>query len=485
MGIDYFGGGRLMMARLQAWAERLFREPIREEVAAPPTEVDPRRAAAVVDLALRAAEMAIQTGAVTSDATSYALTITSAYGVVADVDVTFTSILISYHRRGRAEPITGFRGVRQRLTNYTQLTQLLRLIDDIGTGNVELEAARVRLDALRSHSRPYRIWVITLGQTVTGVGVAAILGGRPGEMALAALANTLMFLVQYALTRTQLSVFFIQALGAAVPTALAMWVMHVRAGELGWFSMVSPSLIVSAGIVTALAGVGVVGAARDAMDGNLITAGARTFDAVMQTAGIIVGVSITLWAGLALGVPGYIAPTGGYANPSALQIVWAILIALGVAVGFQLGLRALPFVALLAGTGFAVYQWSLPLVGNWPAAASLGAVVVGFMAQFIVGRFRIPLIALVTTGVVALMPGSALYRGLYELIRSIDEPISVQAQISLGNAVMVGLGLAAGSTFGAQLARPVGMPTAKLFRVAELRTLRRSRKSTTNTEVAR
>ena len=455
---------------------------MREKNTLQPSDVDPRHAAAVVDLALRAAEMAIQTGAVTSDATSYALTIMSAYGLTADVDVTFTSITISYHRRGRAEPITGFRGVRQRVTNYTQLTQLLRLIDRIGSGTLDLDVARDKLDALRSESQPYRVWVITLGQALTGVGVAAILGGRPGEMLLAAIANSLMYLVQLALARTQLSVFFIQALGAAVPTTMAVWIMAVRATDIRWFSMVSPSLIASAGIVTALAGIGVVAAARDAMDGNLITAGARTFDAILQTSGIIVGVAITLWVGLKLGVEGYIAPTSGYASPSALQIVWAILIAIGLAFGFQLGLKALPFVAGLAAAGFAVYQWSLPVVGNWPAAAALGALVVGFLAQFIVGRFRIPLVALVTAGVVALMPGSALYRGLYELIRTIDEPVSVQAQISLSNAILVALGLAAGSTFGAQIARPVGLPTARLFRVAELRTVRRTRRSPTNTE---
>lgn len=462
--------------------DRVLRKPYVAPTPAVVSGVEPQRAAAVVDFALRAAELAIQTGAATSDAIAYALTVTSAYGLTADVDVTFTSVTISYHRLGRAEPITGFRGVRQRLTNYRQLTDLVRLIDDVGTGGLELELARDRLDVIRAHSRPYRGWVVTAGQALTGVGVAAILGGRPGEMALAALANTLMYLLQLWLARTQLSVFFIQAIGASVPTAMAMAIMQVRASNLGWFSMVSPSLIVSAGIVTALAGVGVVGAARDAMDGNLITAGARTFDAVMQTAGIIVGVAVTLWAGLALGVQGYIAPTSGYANPSLMQVVWAVLIAVGVAFGFQLQLSALPFIAVLAAGGFATYQYSLPYVGNWPAAAALGAIVVGFFSQFFVGRFRIPSVALVTVGVVSLMPGSALYRGLYELIRNVDEPLSVQAQVSLTNAVMVALGLAAGSTFGAQLSRPIGLPTAKLFRLAEARAMKRSTRSTTSTE---
>src|SRR5690606_14344322 len=115
-----------------------------------PSQVDHLHAAAVVDLALRVAELAIQAGAVNSEATSFALTVTSAYGLSADVDVTWASVMISYHRRGRAEPITGFRGVRQRVTNYTLLTQLLRLIDDIGSGKVELDDAIDRFEALRN-----------------------------------------------------------------------------------------------------------------------------------------------------------------------------------------------------------------------------------------------------------------------------------------------------------------------------------------------
>src|SRR5690606_17338191 len=123
-----------------------------------PSQVDHLHAAAVVDLALRVAELAVQAGAVTSEATSFALTVTSAYGLAADVDVTWTSVTISYHRRGRAEPITGFRGVRKRNTNYTTLAQLTHLIDEIGEGGLDLEEAREKLDALYDNIRPYRGW---------------------------------------------------------------------------------------------------------------------------------------------------------------------------------------------------------------------------------------------------------------------------------------------------------------------------------------
>lgn len=418
--------------------------------------VDRRYAAAVVDLALRAAEVGVASGAVTSEATAYALTICDAYGVPADVDITWTSVTISYHRRGRAEPITGFRRVGRWVTDYTLLTRLLRLIDEVGAGQLSLEAARDRMDAIQATRLPYRGWVVCLGQMAVGVGVAGLLGGRPLELTLAGVAIALLYVVQSLLGRTRLSGFFVQAFGAAVPTTMALAIMHVRAGGSSVFALVSPSMIVAAGIVWMLAGVGIVGAARDAMDGNLITATARAFDALLQTAGIVVGVIVTLWLGFRLGVEGYIAPTAGHASPSPTQVFWASVVAIGTGLAFQLGLRDLPYVAVLGGIGFGVYQYSLPWIGSGPGAVALGAIVVGFLAQIVTGRWRIPLIALVTSAVVALMPGSALYRGLYEAINSFDEPLSVQAQINLGEATMIGLALAAGSTLGSQLARPLG-----------------------------
>lgn len=468
--------------------ERIFRAPVPAKEPPPVSQVGHVHAAAVVDLALRVAELGVQTGALTSESTAFALTVGAAYGLEIDVDVTFTSISISYHRRGRVEPITGFRGVRQRVTNYTVLTSLTRLIDRIAGGELTVDEARASLDRIRDETPPYRAWVISVGQGLTGAGVAAILGGNGLEMFLAAVANALLFLVQLPLLRTQLSSFFIQAIGAAVPTAIALTVMEIRTKPENWlypwFATVSPSLIVASGIVSLLAGVGVVAAARDALDGNMITAGARTYDALIQTAGIVVGVAVALWAGLRLGVEGYIAPTTGWAMPSAWQILWASMIAVGVGLGFQLGLRILPLCALLGALGFAAYQYSLPVVGNFPGAIAVGAFTVGFLSQLSAGRWRIPSIALVTTGIVSMMPGSTLYRGIFEALRTVDSAMSVQAQINLTQAVLIGLALAAGSAFGSQIARPLSMPASWILRNAMRRSLSRSRRRPAATDTA-
>src|SRR5690606_8696108 len=107
-------------------------------------------------------------------------------------------------------------------------------------------------------TRPYRTWVVCLGAGLSGAGVAAILGGRAPEMMLAGIANMLLYLVKIPLLRTQLSVFFIQAIAAAVPTTIALAVMELRSRPDGWLyplvETVSPSLIVAAGIVALLAG---------------------------------------------------------------------------------------------------------------------------------------------------------------------------------------------------------------------------------------
>lgn len=460
--------------RIESW----IRRPPRPAVIASSGAVGDAHAAAVVDLALRTAELGVQTGALTSEATAFALTVGAAYGLEMDVDVTWTSIIISYQPSGRSEPITGFRGVRQRVNNYTVLTGLTRLVNRISKGELTVDEARAELDRVRTETPPYRHWVICLGQMLLGAGVAAILGGGPLEMLLAAIANALLYIVQVPLLRTQLSVFFIQAIGAAVPTVLGLVVMEIRSNFNSplypLFYQVSPSMIVASGIVSLLAGTGIVAAARDALDGNLITAGARTYDAIMQTTGIVIGVTVTLWLGLRLGIEGYIAPTTGWALPSAWQVLWASVIAVGVGLGFQLGMRALPHCAVLGAVGYAVYQFSMPLIGSWPGAIAVGAFTVGFLAQLASRKWQVPSIALVTTGIVSMMPGSMLYRGLFEAIRSIDGPLGPQAEIALTQVAMVGLALAAGSALGTQLARPLSMPTTWIARNALQASLWRS-----------
>ena len=88
----------------------------------PPTEplslwrgadgVDHVTARAVIDLAMRVGETLLSTGASASGVVATVLRLTDAYGLRSvHVDVSFTSISVSYHRGPDADPMTVMRGI--------------------------------------------------------------------------------------------------------------------------------------------------------------------------------------------------------------------------------------------------------------------------------------------------------------------------------------------------------------------------------------
>jgi len=107
--------------------------------------VDQRTARAVIDLAMRVGETLLSTGASASDVVATALRLTDAYGLRSvHVDVTFTSISVSYHRGPDADPMTVMRGITVRSTDFTRLERLQALVRDISVEPVEIELARAR-----------------------------------------------------------------------------------------------------------------------------------------------------------------------------------------------------------------------------------------------------------------------------------------------------------------------------------------------------
>ncbi|WP_458933141.1 threonine/serine exporter family protein, partial [Enterococcus faecium] len=62
--------------------------------------------------------------------------------------------------------------------------------------------------------------------------------------------------------------------------------------DTGWDAVeaVRPSVIVASGIVLMLAGLAVVGAAQDAIDGFALTATGRILELTTQTLGVVLGI---------------------------------------------------------------------------------------------------------------------------------------------------------------------------------------------------
>ena len=131
------------------------------------------------------------------------------------VDITYTSVAVSWHGGGGTDPMTVLRTVKVRSADFTRLENIQRLVREVVDGGVPVRQARERLDAVASAPHPYRRWVVTVSLALLGAAVAALIGGSLPVMALSAATTALVDRVQRRLAHLGLPALFSQAVGPA------------------------------------------------------------------------------------------------------------------------------------------------------------------------------------------------------------------------------------------------------------------------------
>jgi uncharacterized membrane protein YjjP (DUF1212 family) len=407
--------------------------------------MDDLAAHAALGLALRIGASLLAVGGSAADVTATVLRVAAAYGLAnCQVDVTFTSLTVSYDRED-AVPLTAMRTVRTSRADYTRLQRITDLARAVGAGDVDVEEAHRRLDRVVSAPPTYRRSVNALGWAGVAGSVGFLLGGRWLEALVAALTTALIEAVLRVLNRRSLPLFFQQAAGAALATGVAVLL-------LAWDTDVRTSLVVAAGIVVLLAGLSLVGAAQDAISGFPVTAAARAFEVVTLTTGIVVGIAAVLDVALRAGIPlDVVAPV------PVVPFAVGLAASAGISGSWALASHARPrAVVLAAGAGGLAWTttWAAGAVGAGPAVASgVAAVVLGFCGELVTDRLRIPPVLVAVCGIVPLLPGLAIYQGLFAIVVEGDIPGGLGALVG---AAAIGLALAAGVTLGEYLGRPVG-----------------------------
>jgi uncharacterized membrane protein YjjP (DUF1212 family) len=384
-------------------------------------------------------------GAPAADVTATVLRVAAAYGLIScHVDITFTSITVSYDREG-AVPLTAVRIVRSIQTDYTRLQGITDLAREVAAGGLEVEEAHRRLDAVVSAPAIYRRAVDAIGWAGVAGCFGFVLGGGWLEAVLAALTTALIEQMLRVLNRFSLPPFFQQAAGAALATGVAVFLVALDVD-------VRSSLVVAAGIVVLLAGMSLVSAAQDAISGFPVTAGARAFELVTLTVGIVVGIAGVLDLAQRAQIP--LAAVDISASPVPFTV--ALLASAGIAAFWAVVSHARPrAVGLAAVAGSLAWTtfWAVGGVGVGPVLASaVAAVVLGFCGEVLTGRLRIPPQLIAVCGIVPLLPGLAIYDGLFAIVVDADIDRGLAALVG---AAAIGLALAAGVTLGEFLGRPV------------------------------
>jgi uncharacterized membrane protein YjjP (DUF1212 family) len=407
--------------------------------------MDDLTAHAALGLALRIGASMLAVGASAADVTATVLRVAAAYGLTScQVDITFTSITVSYDRED-AVPLTAVRIVRTSRADYTRLQGITELARTVAADGLDVEEAHRRLDRVVSAPATYRRTVNALAWAGVAGCFGLVLGGGWLEALIAALTTALIEQVLRVLNRHSLPPFFQQAAGAALATGVAVLLV-------AWDVDVRTSLVVAAGIVVLLAGLSLVSSAQDAISGFPVTAGARAFEVVTLTAGIVVGIAGVLDLARRAQLPLTVVDT----SPAPVPFTVALAASAGIAGCWALASHARPrAVGLAAVAGALAWTvfWAAGELGAGPTLASgIAAVVLGFCGEVLTGRLRVPSQLVAVCGIVPLLPGLAIYHGLFAIVVDADVEGGLAALVG---AAAIGLALAAGVTLGEYVGRPV------------------------------
>ncbi|WP_336646794.1 threonine/serine exporter family protein [Microbacterium sp. USHLN186] len=444
----------------KSWRARVVRAIHVDAASRPETQallsVDEMYARRVIDLAMRIAEALIAVGAAANEVTLSASRVTAALGIKpVHIDITFNSLAVSYHGGEADLPFTLIRVVRAPVPDHSKLQQLQALVADIEAG-LELGEARARFHRIRRTPFRYRPAVIVLAQGMLAVGVCLLYGTSWMMAAVALLAAGSAALTQRAMARMHVPFFFSQAAGALVVTAFAAATNWLRTHDVPLFDDARPGIIVAAGIVLMLAGMSVVGAAQDAIDGFALTAGGRILDLALLTLGVVIGIvgGVSLAQRLGVGFPLSTAPPE--LGSGVAQVAGVVVIAVSVAVWNGATARTILVSALLASIAWGGYSAAVAGGIGVPLASGVGALIASFVGTLIAHRLHVPSIAVTTAAIVPMVPGSVVYRGLLGIVEAENDPTPLLLAFSeLLQAGAIGLALASGASLGLFLGAPV------------------------------
>lgn len=398
-------------------------------------------------MALTAGEEVLAAGAGSADAGATIEAAALASGLTGvQVDVTFVSLSITWAADRDSTPVTRRRVVMQRALDFTRLIRVHRVVGDLTAGRLSPDQAATGLERIRSLDYPYGRRTAEAGLAgLAGAVVLLLGGGLLGILVATAVTFAVIGVTRSAAARG-LPLFFGNAAAAATVTAVA-----TAAFALG--VPVRASLVVAGGVVALLPSVAMLSAVQDALAGYVVTAAGRFVEVLVQLAGIASGVGLVLAAAVPLGVP--LRDIASEQPPAPLVAAIA-----GGALASALFLVSVyaPATLLLPAAGIGVVSIAVyagvAVLGVQPVfATAAAAVVVGTVAVIVAGRFRVPALVLAVAGFMPLLPGLALYRGMFRISQG-DTAIGIVVIVTaIGTVTALASGVVLGDLAATRLRR--------------------------------
>lgn len=409
-------------------------------------------------LTMSASELLLSMGVSANSVVSRALDITETYcKSPVHIDISYNMIFLSQLRGVDKEPLTLVRPVALRDINYMTLREVQVLIHDIHHGTMSIDKAEQRLDTIMQHQKSYPWWVIMVGNGIVIAGVALMFTSSWKSILTIFVVGMMVDRLVYFLSKKAIAPFFRQVAAAMTATLIAAAVNMLGHHGFSFFADINPTLIVVGAIVMLVAGLAVVGAIQDAIEEYYVTANARIARLLLQTTGLVVGIVIALYITRKLGIGIAISPSPLSGNTVPMQVIGGALAAAGYAISTQTYGKAIAWVGIIGGLSMAILfsavnQYGMSVVPASGIAAMFVGVIGAFMSRF----WRTPSVGIIAAGIVPLVPGLMLYRGLMQLVNyPPGDPLFYTALGTLFAVITTGLAIASGATLGSMLVRPV------------------------------
>jgi uncharacterized membrane protein YjjP (DUF1212 family) len=408
-----------------------------------------------LDLCLRIGEMLMSSGAGAADVRITMESVAMHLGLRhTEIDVTFTSLQMSYQYDAEAPPVVQMRLVKQRDIDYEDLTAVDHLVRDLLTNRADLYTARTRMATIVSMGHVFPRWSVTVAWGVMCATIGVFVGGGWKVAVVAGVTGMAIDRMHMVMQRRRLPFFYQQVAGGLFATVVAA---AVAASPL----RVDVSLVVTANIIMLLAGLGLLGAIQDALTGFYITASARLLEVMLATAGIISGVSGGLAVAEMSGIPvGRLVPGRAMGETVPVLVICGALAAAAFAFASYAPRRSLLPIAVVTAAASLLHYLILSNDVGRTWAAAIAAFFVGLVAFAVAGRVGIPPLVVVVPGIVPFLPGLSIYRGL-SLLAAGDSGTS-QGILSMVTAGSIAVALSSGVILGEYVAQPLKREARRL-----------------------
>jgi uncharacterized membrane protein YjjP (DUF1212 family) len=302
--------------------------------------------------------------------------------------------------------------VRPPTVDLDAIARLDELVDDVVEGRLGFDEGLTRLAGIESTplARPWPLLLVAYG--LAGAALTPILGGGWREAAAAALVGLVAGGVALPARRTARALPMVAPVAATAASFSAASLAHLGLE-------VNPDVVTLAALVTLLPGMTLTIGMRELATEHLQSGVANTASALVQFFGLVFGVGI----GRSIAASWFGPVTADAPNPTPFGIELIAAVAAGLVFTLTLRARYRDAVVMCAATVLALSANELggKLVGR-EAAVFVAALTVGVVGGVVGWRLRRSALVFIVPGVLLLVPGSAGFNSLLQLLT--DQTVS-------------------------------------------------------------